>query len=107
MGDKILSDTLSSGLAEVFIDFNEAAELILSEANIQVYPNPSNGIIRISSAIYNETSQIRIFNLAGSLVFERNVDMNEDVDISRLPKGLYHIRIGRPDNFVVRKIVLQ
>jgi hypothetical protein len=56
---------------------------------ISVYPNPSNSVITI---ITNEPTQIKIINMLGEVVLEKQVQNQEIIDIKNLSSGIYFIQ---------------
>ena len=79
-----------------FDHLNEQAEDVL-----QVYPNPSNGIVNISAG--DDIIAVEVYDLAGRrmAVFRSNV-----IDITNLPNGLYNLRISTADKVFVNKVAL-
>ena len=79
-----------------FDHLNEQAEDVL-----QVYPNPSNGIVNISAG--DNIIAVEVYDLAGRriAVFRSNV-----IDITNLPNGLYNLRISTADKVFVNKVAL-
>lgn len=61
---------------------------------IQIYPNPSNGIINIESSFEGQLS-VLIFNLQGEVVLGQKVDNNyRQVDVSNLSNGTYILSVN-------------
>ena len=78
-------------IEDLFYDFN----------SFICYPNPSNGTIFIN-IIDNQvnTYNIQVYNLVGSLVYEKPVSMSLNLD---LPAGMYIVKIGKS----TQKIIIQ
>ena len=56
----------------------------------------------------NEVMDVNIYSLEGRLVYSKNnVAKKEELNISKLIKGLYEIRIKVGDNTVSRKLVIE
>ncbi len=60
--------------------------------NIKVYPNPSNGFIRLSILNNLELNKIEIFNVLGQITMKINPE-NNFIDISSLTNGMYFLKI--------------
>ncbi len=78
--------------------FIEEDEII---ASIHVYPNPSDNFISIvGSNGINGVASISIFDLSGKKVITTsiNTNANQQINISSLPAGLYHIQIINENN---------
>lgn len=87
--------SIVSKYTEVFIaKFNNSTlgleDITLAEVNI--YPNPTTGIINLSSDL-NSITEIEIYELTGKLVLSKKDDSIKKVDISHLSKGLYVVKI--------------
>ena len=59
-----------------------------STAEIQIFPNPANGVVKIEGVIANE---VRVFNALGQVV--KTVRGTNEVDLSGLVEGVYLVRI--------------
>ncbi|WP_178987366.1 T9SS type A sorting domain-containing protein [Winogradskyella schleiferi] len=113
--DVVLGDVFNNS-ADIYFDFNEAIttntvsteivnNLSIEEyvsTTIQLYPNPTNGILNIISN--NEVSDITIYNELGQIVFSQK---NKNVlDISKLATGIYYLRISDKNGFSeIKKII--
>jgi hypothetical protein len=75
--------------------------------SIEVYPNPSNGLVNVS---VSEDATVQVLDLNGKLVvFETSVKANEksEINVSALSNGVYVIKIAN-DNFVsTKKLVIK
>lgn len=76
--------------------------------NITLYPNPSNGIIKVK---INETTgslAYEIFNLLGQRIISKTPINNNTIYLNNLPNNIYFIRINEieTNNSLVKKIVL-
>ncbi len=56
---------------------------------VQVYPNPANDMITITSSSIKKMS---IVNMLGKVVMEQNIQGTSTIDISKLSSGIYFIR---------------
>ena len=76
--------------------------------DVQVYPNPNNGIFTI---VMNNTGEVKtrvtIINAIGQVVYERHeTTANElTIDISPLAVGIYYLQIGSVQDSKVIKII--
>lgn len=57
---------------------------------IELYPNPSNGIIQITGV---EHGQLRMLSLTGQLVCEKTYEKGEMIDLSSLNAGMYFLQM--------------
>ncbi len=69
-----------------------------SPYRLNVYPNPADKIINISVRGYDELKVIEIFDTKGQKVVTQKVsDNNITLNVSKLPQGLYFVRISKTD----------
>jgi hypothetical protein len=83
-------------------------EMLGDENNIEVFPNPSNGLFSIKHQ-NNQPETIEIFNLIGEKIYSttNNKDVTTDIDISHSPKGIYFVKVYDGENNHIEKIVVQ
>lgn len=90
-----------------------------NKSDIAIYPNPSGGIITIKSISAPSTlrqaqgdGELRLENVLGQLVYSKKLNTNgsgidESVDLSKYPKGVYFVQVNTGSGVEVRKIVLE
>lgn len=64
-------------------------EYLQENSIINVYPNPSNSSITITTI---EPTQLKIINMLGEVVIEKQVQNNMVIDINNLSNGIYFIQ---------------
>lgn len=67
-----------------------------AENTIQIYPNPSNGIVTISGGnLSKEKHQLAIYNELGQQVYNKNMALFNEytINLSHLSKGVYFITL--------------
>jgi hypothetical protein len=78
-----------------------------NSSTISVYPNPSNGNIRINSNMalpYN----IEVFDLSGRKVQDMKMFQNNtDINLENLAKGAYQIRVSNNYNSVRETVIIK
>lgn len=74
---------------------------------ISIYPNPTNGIVNISSL--NETiNQVNVYDITGRLLKSQNLNTeNEIISIQELPSAMYLIKVKTAKGTKTVKIVKQ
>ena len=80
----------------------ESATHAATKSSLSVYPNPVLDYVHIESEY--EIAQIRITDFAGHLIMSFASDYSE-LDLSRLPAGIYFMQIETTNGLEVRKIV--
>lgn len=80
-----------------------------SDMGVEVYPNPTNGIVNLSIAGNNSNSlEINIFDIAGKVVISKTHEPsteNVKIDMSELTDGIYFVKIYNGSEIIVKKIV--
>jgi len=76
----------------IFAGTTGVEDLGLSLFNINVYPNPTSGILNFKSEM-NQVLQIGIFNNYGQIVYSSAVLNDNSIDISRLSTGIYFVKL--------------
>jgi hypothetical protein len=79
-------------------------------AEIQAYPNPTNGQFVIDLPLNGAIQSIAIYGIDGRIVVQKNtpnVNSNINFDLSDYPKGLYFIRMSSNKGVATKKIILQ
>jgi PKD repeat protein len=73
---------------------------------LQIYPNPSNGIIYIEN-INTHHLQGVIYDLSGKAIFTSSTNTNKwQIDISYLPEGVYYLNLTGDEVNITQKIIL-
>lgn len=98
---------LGTGLPPL-VDASEAPLPILDQ--VQLYPNPTNGSFTITGQLGTAAPlQLSVFSPLGQCVVARSLpyatDLQETVDLSGQPEGLYRIRIAGGRQVVSRTVV--
>ena len=77
---------------------------------LQVFPNPSNGILNlklVSESVPGQ-HQIRLFGAVGRVVYSAKVTGTSNrLDFSRLPKGVYILKFQNERTDISTRIILQ
>jgi len=74
----------------------------IANSNIGVYPNPTSGKIVVNDTYVNE---LVVFNSAGIRILTEENQSN--IDLSKLPKGIYFVKIVTKTSTRTEKIILQ
>jgi photosystem II stability/assembly factor-like uncharacterized protein len=80
------------------------------ESSISLYPNPTNGVIRIArkNGTFSD-AQIRVFSSSGSLIREQIINNTQEftLDLSMQPKGIYYIQISGDQSIYTKRVIIQ
>lgn len=76
-------------------------------ANWQVYPNPAQKVLHIQALSGERIHELEISDLSGKVIYSAK-DLNQlqaDIDISFLAKGLYSLRIGNGATTITQSFI--
>ncbi|MFT7298196.1 MAG: hypothetical protein ACI81S_001207 [Sphingobacteriales bacterium] len=74
---------------------------------VKVFPNPSSGKITLNIDL-NDLESISVFNGIGSLIkVIPNVGINNSLDLSFLPNGLYHLKLIGSEGISSSSVIIQ
>ena len=79
----------------------DAVNEIGSIENINIYPNPTNGILNVKG---KGAMNISVFNVLGQLIMETDARDNATIDLSSCEQGIYMIRINSENGLKVEKV---
>lgn len=101
-GIKMKIEFIYEGKNDCFDIENEILEM-------DVFPNPSLGMITINSSIFKSgDTQVSIFDLNGRLLSVKNESRRCELiefDLGNFPKGMYVIQLMNQDHFVQHKVL--
>ena len=85
-------------------------ELVNTENDIEIFPNPSNGVFTIHTSTNNNDDQvIEVYNMLGAKIHSSPKSKLSvyTVDLSHQSKGIYFVKVYRGENCSTRKIIVQ
>lgn len=99
-----LSDPIS-----ISITSNVGVAELLSNANVSVYPNPTEGILHINLKGYrSEVIKLSVVNTRGQVVISDEIlKSSSEYDLSHLPKGVYFVNLQNGEHKIGSKIILK
>lgn len=85
---------------------------VMGNSNVEVYPNPNNGVFDIVVNTENTTDlKIELLNVQGQVIYRNNVKLisqhKEAIDIQSYAKGIYYLRLNSNEGVSVNKIVVR
>lgn len=91
-----------------FLSSKPTANRNFSESQLRVYPNPASDHISVDLPEAIKSAQIEILNVNGALILNSEVGIgNARIDISKLSKGVYIIRLRQENSILVTKFIKQ
>lgn len=91
------------GTASVFGDGNE----ITSNTLLKVYPNPASDVLNISvPGLTTNQATVRVVDMKGTVMMEERITRNlQQLNISKLPKGVYMLKLNNGENTTASKFI--
>lgn len=87
-----------------------APKASIENLNTEPYPNPTSGIVRINFPLKEqESGKIHVKSSTGKTVYERSLvrsEMEQEIDLTSLPTGIYLIIVETNLRNVSKKVVL-
>lgn len=77
---------------------------VVENSDICVYPNPTNGLLKIHSEIIYKKLGISVFNVTGQKIL--TVNNKTEIDIRHLTEGAYFIKIKMDGTIKTKKIII-
>lgn len=104
------SNTYWSNLKDAFAVYSTDCSSLKVENNIfsamDVYPNPTNGILNINNVILEKAILYdALGRKANTKIF--NNSQNNHLDLSNFPKGIYYLSLQSQSEVATRKIIIQ
>lgn len=95
-----------------WVEFTSLTDLAVSleQANVQVFPNPSNGLFNLSAQFSDHAdTYIQVTDLVGKSIFNKKMshvkELEMELDLSAFPKGNYILSLRRKDAVITKKVV--
>lgn len=88
------------------------AENNLAYGNLSLYPNPTKGQVTLRATGLNGDAILEIMNLEGQVMIKQNLkaensEMLKVIDLSKLSKGMYLIKLASGQGIMMKKIVVK
>ena len=71
-----------------------------------IYPNPSNGNVKINLENSNEKYSVQVFSILGQKVFEKEYTNSSSAAVNNLQKGVYLVKITNDNKSVTKKLIV-
>ncbi|WP_207434202.1 T9SS type A sorting domain-containing protein [Sabulibacter ruber] len=92
---------------------SQEAKAANEEQSMSVFPNPSSGVITISlDGFEGKKTDLKILNVIGNVVYREVIQDPEaryakTLDLNKLAKGLYYVKLETPTYSEIRKVILR
>lgn len=96
------------GIFGIVKSTSTACDEIQLNANVDVFPNPSNGLFTVNLTNLTDSKvKLEVYNLVGEKVWENNFSKeNPTINLSKLSKGIYYLSIKTSNNTITKKITI-
>lgn len=71
---------------------------------VEFYPNPTKGIFNIKG-ISGEDTKVIIFDVTGKVIYENDNLLDNSINISTYPKGMYFVEIQMHQQSILKKLI--
>lgn len=94
-------------------DVSTAVLNTTNKGRVDIFPNPNDGKFTIIEKSLKKEAVLRMYDLSGGLIFEMPIKdflHNQEsiqMDLSKLPKGLYHLTISDNEHTLSQQVILQ
>ena len=112
-GDVIISITGNSTASNrvLFDDLSWSCNTILAVDELEkesfaIYPNPSNGTVKINFENANDKHDVIIFSVSGQKVFEKEYNNTSNASVSNLQKGIYLVKVAKEGKSTTKKLIV-
>ena len=85
--------------------YKDQAGLTVNELQynaINVYPNPTDGLLTIEGLTEETSLNYTIYSIDGDLLEQNSMDFSKTIDINQLASGMYVLQLNFPDGFSKR-----
>jgi hypothetical protein len=115
-GKTIIVVTAEDGTTTITYEVNFTVTTSINEQSldgiIELYPNPTTGIINISIDNYKYSEgRLEVFNSISNLVYIEEIQNSEKsvykIDLSNLPKGIYFVKFSNDEKTNVKKVIIK
>lgn len=99
---------LGANVDDFVINGTLSAENAFEMNQIEVYPNPSNGLFNISNGT-TPITKIEVYDLTGKLILNQNILNSNNTltsfDLSNAVEGVYFVKLSSDKNSIVKRIL--
>lgn len=90
------------------IEYVNMSEDPLVECDIQLYPNPSRGMVTITFENMDGEKQLSVINARGEIVYKNTYEGEyAELNLSNQIQGVYFVQVVSRNNSLVKKLILR
>jgi acid phosphatase type 7 len=82
---------------------------IKPDHNLSLYPNPSNGFVRVKVAKGEKMQRILVFSITGQVLYQQKLNESlseKDLEL-KINKGIYFVEVSTENSRMIKKLVIQ
>ena len=78
----------------------------LEKETFAIYPNPSNGNVKINFESSNDKHTVEVYSVSGQKVFEKEYNNTSNASVSNLQKGFYLVTVTKEGKSTTKKLIV-
>jgi hypothetical protein len=103
---------IDSATSQLAVSITSGLPTVGQGSALSVNPNPSNGLFQVKINGLNEDASLIIMNNLGQAIYQEKINavsgtFNNEIDLSKQPKGIYFLRLVGSKLIKEEKIVIQ
>ncbi|NOX47010.1 MAG: T9SS type A sorting domain-containing protein, partial [Chlorobi bacterium] len=104
--DELANEWSNSWKYDYFWSEHELTAIVNNPVeSINIYPNPTQGKIKINVNIPLQNTSVRVVSVSGKLLKTISLKSQNEIDISDFQKGIYFLHFQTPKGYFIRKII--
>ncbi len=104
--------------SNINVEGDRSIQVVLSDASfggnpldsqdVQLYPNPSNGLVKIRNNTNYRHLMVRIYSLTGHMIYSKITEGPvTTINLRNHPEGMYLIRLSKDDHQITQKLLIE
>ncbi len=94
-------------LVRVGVQNTANTETLTNDAVVQVYPNPSEGMITVATE-NSDFSSLEVVDFLGKSVMNEQLNASStEIDLTTMPAGMYIVRLIRENSIHTQKVIIE
>lgn len=78
----------------------------MNESDVQIYPNPSSGIVTIANQL-TESVNVKVYDMIGRELLKKEVFGTQTLDLSKYANGTYILRFEKGNKTLYKKLIIE
>ena len=101
----IIDGFVSNESPEMSITTEVRSDKTLAASDVSVFPNPTEGIVRVNVSGNADSYNMSLLNSMGQLILDKPLQSSQEIDISAQIAGLYYIIISSGTERLVYQVI--